>query len=225
MTERFARQSSIIPPDAISRHRFCVVGVGAVGRQVAMQLAGAGAKHVRVIDFDKVEPVNIATQHYQADFIGRTKVEAVVQEMKRLNLEGDADFVEDCQMWRPREVAKWGPTVLFSCVDNMEARQSIYHYFKKYEVPLLIDGRMLGENIHLLTVQQGDTHYEGTLFSDAEAEQGRCTAQSTYFASSCLASLMIRNLSMFLRQFPIDEKDRKLNLLDLDSGFMKPRKK
>lgn len=231
---RFARQESIIPPVKIGAERIILVGAGAVGRQVGLQLAAAGAMHVHVVDFDKVEDVNIATQGYAAQNIGQYKTDVLTTAMRGLSPEG-GQFYSHRRLWSPRNFSTVQPTVLFSCVDSMDCRRSLYHFFKKTEsVKLFVDGRMLGETIRFITVQRGDlvcdstdgglvtSHYDGTLFNDNEATPGRCTSQSTYYASSILASLLVRQLSFHLRDFPIDkrDKDRKANLLDLDSGFL-----
>lgn len=230
---RFARQESIIPPAKIGEERIILVGAGAVGRQVGLQLAAAGAKHVQLVDFDKVEEVNIATQGYSTSEIGRFKTDALATSMRCLSPEG-GHFYSNTRLWSPRDYVESKPTVIFSCVDSMDCRKSLYHFFKKNEsVKLFIDGRMLGETIWFLTVQRTDlvsdttggglltSYYDDTLFNDSQAFQGRCTSQSTYYASSILASLLIRQFSFHLRDFPIDKRDknRRVNLLDLDGGF------
>ena len=40
---RFTRQSGIVPADRLSNVTVSVIGVGAIGRQVALQLAAIGA--------------------------------------------------------------------------------------------------------------------------------------------------------------------------------------
>lgn len=221
MNSRFSRQESILPPSKLAQERIILIGAGAVGRQVGIQLAAGGAMHVQVVDFDLVEMVNVATQGYSFGDVGKLKAEVLAETMRGLSPEGGS-FTTRCDMWSPANAKLYEPTILFSCVDNMEARASIYKFFQKTDsVKLLVDGRMLGETIRFITVQRGDSHYEGTLFTDRQAAQGRCTSQSTYYASSILASLLIRQLSMHLREYRLDirDKDRKVNLLDLDCGF------
>lgn len=218
---RFSRQEGILPPNRLAEERIILVGAGAVGRQVGIQLAAGGAMNVNVVDFDLVELVNVATQGYSYHDVGKLKVEVLASTMAGLSPEG-GEFSVRSDLWSPKAAAEYNPTVIFSCVDNMEARASIYKFFQKTDsVRLLVDGRMLGETIRFITVQRGDTHYDGTLFSDERAARGRCTSQSTYYASSTLASMMIRQLTFHLRDYSLSvrDKDRKVNLLDLDCGF------
>ncbi|MCA9016489.1 MAG: ThiF family adenylyltransferase, partial [Planctomycetaceae bacterium] len=39
-----------------------VIGVGAIVRQVALQLRSLGVRRIQLVDFDQVEPANISTQ-------------------------------------------------------------------------------------------------------------------------------------------------------------------
>src|SRR4051812_13141383 len=52
---RFQRQSDLVPLSGLSDLDVTVIGVGAVGRQVAVQLAAMGVRHLELIDFDRVE--------------------------------------------------------------------------------------------------------------------------------------------------------------------------
>lgn len=65
-----------MPQAALKGAKVTVIGVGAVGRQVALQLASIGARHIQLVDFDMVEPTNVTTQGYLAADVGQAKVEA-----------------------------------------------------------------------------------------------------------------------------------------------------
>ena len=58
---RFIRQAELVPRDRLSGLKITVIGVGAIGRQVALQLASIGVTHLQLIDFDRVEAANITT--------------------------------------------------------------------------------------------------------------------------------------------------------------------
>jgi len=65
--ERFSRQADIVPRERILECKATVIGVGAIGRQVATQLTAIGVPWLKLIDFDVVEESNIASQGYYAD--------------------------------------------------------------------------------------------------------------------------------------------------------------
>ena len=59
--ERYIRQEGIMPHKDILDVRAAVVGVGAIGRQVALQLGAIGVPEIDLIDFDTVEVHNLPT--------------------------------------------------------------------------------------------------------------------------------------------------------------------
>ena len=77
MLNRFTRQADLVPQMRLEALTVDVIGVGAIGRQVALQLAALGAVKLRLFDFDTVELTNVTTQGYsQRDDVGILKVEA-----------------------------------------------------------------------------------------------------------------------------------------------------
>ncbi len=74
--DRFERQREIVPRDRLTDVRITVIGVGAIGRQLAIQLASIGVCHIQLIDFDHVERSNVTSQGYRHREVGRTKVAA-----------------------------------------------------------------------------------------------------------------------------------------------------
>jgi tRNA A37 threonylcarbamoyladenosine dehydratase len=75
-TDRFARQSRLVPQDKLVGLGASIIGVGAVGRQIALQLACIGVRQLQLIDFDSVEPTNVTTQGYRDAEVGAQKVDA-----------------------------------------------------------------------------------------------------------------------------------------------------
>ena len=53
-SERYSRQQDIVPRDRILETKATIIGVGAIGRQVAIQLTAIGVPHLQLIDFDVV---------------------------------------------------------------------------------------------------------------------------------------------------------------------------
>ena len=74
--ERYSRQRDIVPPEKLEACKATVVGVGAIGRQVALQLAAMGIPWLQLTDFDVVESSNLASQGYLQDDMGKLKVQA-----------------------------------------------------------------------------------------------------------------------------------------------------
>ncbi len=49
--DRFSRQQELVPRQNFNALAITVIGVGAVGRQVALQLAAMGARRIQLVDF------------------------------------------------------------------------------------------------------------------------------------------------------------------------------
>ena len=72
-----------------------MIGVGAIGRQVALQLAAIGAPSIQLIDFDEVDATNVTTQGYLAEDVGQAKVLATATAIRRLDASLRVTTVQD----------------------------------------------------------------------------------------------------------------------------------
>ena len=62
-----------------------IAGLGGLGSTVAVALARAGIGRLIIADFDKIEPGNLNRQQYFVDQIGRNKVDAMTENLERIN--------------------------------------------------------------------------------------------------------------------------------------------
>jgi sulfur carrier protein ThiS adenylyltransferase len=206
--DRFDRQASLVPRDRICDTRITVIGVGAIGRQVALQLASIGVTKLQLIDFDTVELTNITTQGYRHDEIGQAKVDATASEVKRIDPAIEVECIND----RFRSMHQVGQ-VIFCCVDSIATRATVWRCLQR-RISLLIDTRMSGETLRFVVADTSDSRhcYESTLFGQGDAHAGACTAKSTIYAASITAGLAVHQFTRWLRDMPLDS-DMTFNLL------------
>jgi molybdopterin/thiamine biosynthesis adenylyltransferase len=211
---RDARQRELIPPDALDKCHAVVVGVGSVGRQVALQLAAMGVPALTLIDPDTVSEENLGCQGFWESDVGDAKVHAVAnvchQQFPGLELHAHQE------RFRKSAVKDWPRNrvhAVFLCVDGMESRKLIWDSVKR-TAGLVVDGRMAAEVIRVLASDHpsGDSAYPRTLFPGGEAYQGSCTAKSTIYGANVAAGLMLGQFARWLRGLPI-VRDQTLNLL------------
>ena len=206
--DRDLRQRDIIPPDRLATCKATIIGVGAIGRQIALQLAAMGIPSMQLIDFDTVEPVNLACQGYFEDDLGRPKVQATADLVQQLNHQLEVITLNE----RFRRSTQTG-NILFCCVDKIDTRQLIWEAVRD-RVAFFADGRMSAEAIRVLVAADPASrqHYPTTLFAAGEAHAGACTAKSTIFCANIVAGLMLEQFARYLRGMPVDP-DLQLNLL------------
>ena len=205
---RYARQEDLVPRDCLADIQATVIGIGAIGRQVSLQLAAIGVPRLQLVDFDVVDLTNVTTQGYYGSDVGMTKVLATLATIHQLDPTIQVEAVED----RYRSRMQTGQAV-FCCVDSIDARAAIWRSAGS-KCRFWCDGRMLGEVIRVLAVADnaGREHYPTTLFAQSEAQPGRCTARATIYAAGIAAGLMVHQFTRWLRGIPVDP-DTSLNLL------------
>jgi len=194
-SERFLRYSGIVNPEHLRKARVLIVGVGAIGRQVALQLAAMGVEEIEIVDFDIVEEANMGAQGYKPCDLQVPKVIAMAAEMESFNDDLDVGvFDEKFHHYANREIEDFDPTAIFACVDCMDARTEIARKAIELGCPLF-DARMSGLVMQVYAVDmQSDTDfykYGTTLFSNEDAHPEPCTARSVLFTSNIVAGLLV----------------------------------
>jgi len=204
--ERYSRQADIIPAEKLDEIKPTVIGVGAIGRQVALQLAAIGVSSLQLIDHDTVEESNIASQGFYETDMSCWKVDAVKHTCTSINCLLQVEAKHE-RFKRSHTVGN----IVFCCVDDIQTRKMVNDVV---HADLFIDGRMSAEVLRVLTVWDFKTndYYKGTLFTSEEAYAGSCTAKTTIYCANIAAALMVSQLTKWLRRIPL-ERDFTLNIL------------
>lgn len=206
--ERYSRQRDIVPPERIADCKATVIGVGAIGRQVALQLSAMGIPWLQLIDHDKVEWSNLAGQGYLEGDMGKLKVNATLELCWRINAATQIQAVPE-RFRRSMEIGN----VVFCCVDRIDVRRLVWEAVKD-RVNFYGDGRMSAEVLRVLTACDFESrkHYPTTLFNSDEAFVGPCTAKTTIYCANIAAGFMLAQFTKYLRLLPVDP-DIQVNLL------------
>jgi len=206
--ERYSRQKDIVPAERIAVCKATVIGVGAIGRQVALQLTAMGIPWLQLVDYDTVEISNLASQGYSEADLGKLKVEATAQLCTWMDSSIEIYTLAE-RFRRSMEIGN----VVFCCVDKIDSRRLIWEVVKD-RVNFYCDGRMSAEVLRVLAAYDPESrkHYPTTLFDADEAFVGSCTAKTTIYCANIAAGLMISQFTRFLRRLPVDP-DLQFNLL------------
>ena len=207
--ERFSRQSSLVPIEKLAACKISVIGTGAIGRQVALQLAAIGAPNIKLFDHDEVEESNVASQGFKEGDIGKKKVFAVGDDCRAIN---GAIEIEECgyRFTKNEDVGD----IVFCCVDSIDTRKFIFNTVTD-KIRFWVDGRMSAEVLRILSAgpkTEEAEYYRTTLFNSSEAHQGSCTAKTTIYCANIAAGLMVLQFAKWMRGVPY-EQDISINLL------------
>jgi len=217
MNERYSRQADIVPRERVLDCKATVIGVGAIGRQVAIQLTAIGIPHLKLMDFDHVDIGNLATQGYMQKDLKRPKVDVTAKFCRQINYDLQVEIVLD-KFKRSTLVSN----TVFCCVDSIVTRKHIWDAVKD-KVNFFADGRMSAEVLRVITAcdEPSREHYPKTLFAAQEAHTGPCTAKTTIYCANIAAGFMLAQFTKYLRLLPVDP-DIQLNLLtsELSVGDM-----
>lgn len=197
-----------------------------MGRNVAIQLALCGGKNLVLVDFDKVDEVNVGVQGFRPDQIGQNKVDAVMSDIYAVEPDMES-VVMHCEAWEPHHTEDC--EIVFCCVDDMLARQSI---FESGHGLMFYDSRMSAEVTRILTVKRGtedEAKYAETLYSNEDAVEEPCTAKTTIYCANITAGLLLGQYTKHLRNIDVVSMDFVFNIFagtlddltkDANTGFL-----
>lgn len=201
------RYGNIIDPDAL-KEPVTIVGCGAIGRQVGLQLAAFGCTNIDVWDGDMVEEVNVGTQGWYRKSIGEYKAVVLHQEMVwHMPTHHGYDFRDE--FWSSGDKEHVGRVMdreaVFSCVDNMDVRKQLFEVVGRDDARCrwFFDARMGMETGWVFAVDLSDEGsrkaYEKTLFPQSEAAELPCMSRATIYNANIIAGLMVKAFAYTLR--------------------------
>jgi molybdopterin/thiamine biosynthesis adenylyltransferase len=186
-----------------------IIGAGATGSWLALQLAKLGIKGslINVWDFDVVEEHNVPNQLFGLQHIGQPKVEALHEIIYTYT--GTSIRVKN-EAFEKGRLAGY----VFIMVDSMAGRESIWDNAVKMKssVTHLVEPRMgldMGRiyNVNPMEIKQIEA-YEGTFYSDEEAEVSACgTSQTVITTAMSVASTCARQ---FINHYAGEELDNEI---------------
>lgn len=189
-------------PHVFADRRVDVIGCGAVGARIAMELGCFGIANLHLWDGDRIESHNVANQrpYVQAD-LGKMKVEAL------------ADHLEAATLRRPhihpqylRHPAELG-NVVFLAVDTMAARKQIFDQslHLKFDTQYVIEVRMGVDELRVYGLNPRERHqvalWRASLSDDKDTKESVCQTQTTVGdAASITAGLAVARFRHWYRR-------------------------
>src|SRR5919204_4143458 len=123
--------------------KVCVVGAGGIGNPVITQLVAMGAGRLRIVDRDVIEVTNLHRQHlYTDDDIGRVKVEAAADRLRRLNRGVEIEPVPMSVTKYTAESIVKGFDIVIDALDSVDARYALNDACLKHNIPFIYAGAL-----------------------------------------------------------------------------------
>ncbi|MBI3572019.1 ThiF family adenylyltransferase [Candidatus Kaiserbacteria bacterium] len=178
------RHILLFDPERFDNSRVDVIGCGAVGSRIAMEMAKLGVRNLHLWDGDCVESHNIANQLFTLTDIGRPKVEALAEAI--LAATGLESTAHHQRIESPVTLG----SVVFLAVDTMAARRAIFKdcLHLKFTTQVVIDVRMGVEELRVYGFNPRSRAevlaWEATLTNDAQTVESACGARTTVGATA-----------------------------------------
>jgi len=160
-TERYSRQMLLpeIGPDGqniLMDSTVLVIGIGALGGQIANNLARAGVGHIKLVDRDIIELNNLQRQIlYDEDDVGRSKVMVAAEKLKKINSDILIDaYLRDLNFSNAELIIK-GVDVVVDGTDNMETRFLVNDVCVKNEIPWIYGGAIGTQGMTMTIIPHG----------------------------------------------------------------------
>jgi molybdopterin/thiamine biosynthesis adenylyltransferase len=116
------RSDEILNIEKIMNKNIHIIGCGATGSHLAIQLVKLGANKLYLWDFDTVEAHNLTNQIWEHEDIGKTKIDTLVEKILKIN-----PFIPERNLIkRGKWEGQFLEGIIFCCVDSMELRKEIY---------------------------------------------------------------------------------------------------
>lgn len=145
-----------------------IIGCGAIGSWIAIQLTRQGVDNLHLWDFDVVDAHNLTNQSYPKAHIGQPKVASLRAQMKAINPAMNITIHNEPYTDQPLAGS------VFLCVDSIDLRRAIATRHERNQlIDVMLDCRMgLTAAQHYAAVWSNDQHRNRFLasmqFSDDE---------------------------------------------------------
>ncbi|MAY15879.1 tRNA cyclic N6-threonylcarbamoyladenosine(37) synthase TcdA [Thalassolituus sp. C2-1] len=125
----------------------CVVGIGGVGSWAAEALARSGVGEITLIDMDDICVTNTNRQiHALGGDIGKLKVEAVADRIRRINPECKVHaLMEFVTVNNQRELIHTGMDYVIDCIDSVKNKAALIAHCKRNKIRIVTTGAAGGQ--------------------------------------------------------------------------------
>lgn len=196
-----SRHISVFSPDAV-KYPIHIIGVGATGSFVAMELARMGCPVLNIYDFDELEIHNIPNQYYDTQDLGKPKVEALAEKLKLINPSIVVNAYNGKVLPKASEEGKGIDEMsgyVFLLVDSMKTRKELWEAVKKNKnIVHCWESRLGSDQARVYSLDMSVKNfdkYEQDFYEDDNAEVSACGTSIT------VLPIVLQTASLMMVQF------------------------
>jgi len=179
------RHLDVFSPEKFGSSKVAIIGCGATGSAVALQLAKLGVRNIHLWDDDEVADHNLANQMFKMSDVGRKKVNALADVLKDF---ADLDAtVHDCRVeGGERDLGQY----VFVLTDTMSSRKEIFDKSIRLNPSCraMIETRMSADMMMVYAINpispNDIAEYAKTLYDDEQTETTTACGASTTVVST-----------------------------------------
>lgn len=139
---RFSKYADFeaMPFEDLSKKKALIIGAGALGNFVALGSALEGIGEIDIMDYDDVEKTNLNRQILFYDSVGRSKAEALVEKLRKINPKIKVRTLREKLDENSEYFVNNSPDVIFDCVDSFATRAITNYFSVRNKIPLVSGG-------------------------------------------------------------------------------------
>ena len=178
-----------------------VIGLGAIGREVALQLGALGVRRLQLIDPGRITADDVTRHGFWPRDCGKLKGHVVRSALQCLTANLRVDVICDC--YRPQR--RVGEAVFF-CVDRALARTVVWKWLGT-RTRFWCDGHARGESVRVLSATDihSQERYVHAVFATPATGPVATPSdpRTAVFTARIAAGIMVHEFSRWIRRIPV----------------------
>lgn len=217
---RYSRQISVEEmgesgQDRLLSSKVAIIGCGALGSMVAMQLAAAGVGKILIADFDTIDISNLQRQFFfTAEEAGKTKVEILSKRITAINSGSRVKIIDSLVDYKLAHELFDDYDFIVDATDNPASKIMIEKICAQLDKPCCIGG-VSGFHGQIMTVKPGGTTFGEIFCQEKDVDYMPCSSGGVMGPAAALcASIQVSETIKFLSKIG-DTLENHLLIFDL----------
>ena len=204
------RHESIFKPSMLDGTPIHIIGCGATGSSIALNLVKLGVPELHLYDMDIVEEHNLANQFFIDEDVGKMKASSLAKNLVEFCANENTkvfSHTEEITAENAKNLIENG--IVFCVTDTMKSRDEIFTNLAKanFGIKLWIETRMSLDAMRVYTINPTNfthcTEYEKTLYTDENTVVSACGSTQTAFPTAS----MLAAISVWMMLAHLNEKE------------------